>query len=388
MTAESGSDFDLILLGGGLANGLLAYRLRQRRPELRLMVLETGPTFGGNHTWSFHETDLTAAERDWVAPFVAHRWPFYHVAFPDLHRRVDLAYCSISSERFHQVLSHAGVPARFGEAAEILSPREVRLASGEVLSARCVVDGRGAAPTRFMRFGWQKFVGREVRTAEPHRLTGPILMDATVEQHDGYRFVYVLPFDADRLLVEDTYYSDNADLDVGALEARLTTYLRDKGWHPAAVLREEAGVLPITLSGDCAGFWAAKNGQVCAGLRAGLFHPTTGFSWPDAVRLADRVAHLPDLDAEPLFTLVRALADERWRKQAFFRALNRMLFLADDPARRWTIMRRFYGLSEPLVARFYAGALSHGDKLRLLLGRPPVPLAGALRALRDTAVSV
>ena len=33
-------DADLILVGGGLANGLLALRLRQQRPELRVLLLE------------------------------------------------------------------------------------------------------------------------------------------------------------------------------------------------------------------------------------------------------------------------------------------------------------------------------------------------------------
>ena len=31
-------DADLILVGGGLANGLLALRLRQQRPELRVLL--------------------------------------------------------------------------------------------------------------------------------------------------------------------------------------------------------------------------------------------------------------------------------------------------------------------------------------------------------------
>ena len=156
---------------------------------------------------------------------------------------------------------------------------------------------------------------------------------------------------------------------------------------PSATLREEVGVLPITLSGDSAAFWAAKNGQPCSGLRAGLFHPTTGFSWPDAVRLADELARCSEFDVAPVFALISRIAGERWRKHAFFRALNRMLFLADDPARRWTVMRRFYGMPEPLIARFYAGALRPGDKVQLLVGRPPVSIAGAIRALRDTAVN-
>ncbi len=73
--------WDLILVGGGLANGLIAWRLRQLRPEIDLLLIEAGAQAGGNHTWSFHQDDLTA-EQQWIAPLVAHRWPGYEVRFP------------------------------------------------------------------------------------------------------------------------------------------------------------------------------------------------------------------------------------------------------------------------------------------------------------------
>ena len=38
-------------------------------------------------------------------------------------------------------------------------------------------------------------------------------MDATVEQQDGYRFVYCLPFTSTSVFVEDTYYQDTPMLD-------------------------------------------------------------------------------------------------------------------------------------------------------------------------------
>jgi lycopene beta-cyclase len=49
----------LILAGGGLANGLIAWRLRQLRPQVRVLMIESGSSLGGNHTWSFHDSDLT-----------------------------------------------------------------------------------------------------------------------------------------------------------------------------------------------------------------------------------------------------------------------------------------------------------------------------------------
>ena len=45
------------------------------------------------------------------------------------------------------------------------------------------------------------------------------------------------------------------------------------------MVREECGSLPIPLGGDIGAFW--RDDVVRLGMRAGLFHPTTGYSLPD-----------------------------------------------------------------------------------------------------------
>ena len=57
-----------------------------------------------------------------------------------------------------------------------------------------------------------------------------------------------------------------------------------------------------------------------------------------------------------------------------------MLFLAAAPNQRWRVMQRFYGLPEPLIARFFAGRPTLADRLRILSGKPPVPVGAAIRA--------
>jgi lycopene beta-cyclase len=269
-----------------------------------------------------------------------------------------------------------------------VEPTRAVLEDGTEIRAGAVLDGRGQIDSTALDLAYQKFLGLEVRLHAPHGLARPILMDATVAQHDGYRFVYVLPFGPDRLLVEDTYYADRPDLPHELLRTRLQGYLAARGWRIAEVLREEAGILPITLGGDIAAFWQeGVAGLPRTGLRAGLFHPTTGYSLPDAVRLADHIAGLPDLGAEPLHAAIRAWSARRWREQGFFRLLNRMLFRAGSPDERFQVLRRFYGLPEPTIRRFYAGALTIADKARLLAGKPPVPILGAIRAMFPQAAS-
>ena len=101
--------------------------------------------------------------------------------------------------------------------------------------------------------------------------------------------------------------------------------------------------------------------------------------YPDTAALAAmeaKIARFPPL-------VFAGEARRRWRAQGIFRGLNRMLFRAGRPEDRWTVMRRFHRFPEPLIARFYAGALSTADQVRLLCGKPPVPIPGAVRALLD-----
>jgi lycopene beta-cyclase len=375
-------DADLILVGGGLANGLLALRLRQQRPDLRLLIVEQGDVLGGNHTWSFHQHDLTLAQQRWLDPMVGKRWPGYEVIFPDLQRRLGSGYASIFSERFHQYLMPElsdGVRLRTTVAS--VEPHRVRLGSGDILQAGAVIDGRGVRRTDQLALGFQKFLGQELRLQQPHGLQEPIIMDASVAQHDGYRFVYVLPLSVDSLLIEDTYYADGDAVAPETLRANIERYAEGRGWAIREVLREEQGVLPIVLSGDIAAFWGEARGVPQTGLSAALFHPTTGYSLPDAVRLADHLIALDRWDAASLFEAIRDYSLAQWRQRGFFRLLNRMLFMAGPADRRWAVMQRFYRLREPLIQRFYAANLTTRDRLRIVSGKPPVPLGEALRAL-------
>ncbi|WP_181706671.1 lycopene beta-cyclase CrtY [Chthonobacter rhizosphaerae] len=373
---------DVLLVGGGLANGLLALALTQRRPDLSVLVLEAGDRLGGNHTWSFHDTDLDAAGSALVAPLVAHRWPAQAVVFPGHARELASGYASVPSDRFHDVLAaRLGDRVRLGASVAALTPTTATLSDGAVLTALTVIDGRGPAPSPHLRLGWQTFLGEEIRLAAPHGVRAPVIMDATVPQRGGYRFVYVLPFGPDRLLVEDTAYADARDQPGLDHADSLAAYRRARGWGEAEVIRRETGVLPITLDGDVEAFWAAADGIPRSGLRAGLFHPTTGYSLPDAARLALLVADLPDHAAPAVFAAIRDHAVRTFKERRFFRALNRMLFLAGRPEARVGVMERFYRLPRPLIERFYAARLTPLDKARLLAGKPPVPVGAALAAI-------
>ena len=374
--------WDIILVGGGLANGLIALRLRQQRPALRVLLLEADSQPGGNHTWSFHEGDITPDQHRWMAPLVAHRWQGYDVRFPRLNRTLAGEYLSITSARFAAVLTETlGESLQTDAVVTDITPETVTLADGTRLRASAVIDGRGYTPDKHLNTGSQSFLGQQWRLRQPHGLTRPILMDATVNQQGGYRFVYTLPISANELLIEDTHYIDAARLHLSATRQNIADYARQQGWYLESLVREEQGHLPIMLAGDFPAYWQARDKQPCSGLRAGLFHATTGYSLPHAVALADAIAGSAEFSAAAVFSVIHRYALHQWHAQRFFRTLNRMLFLAGDADKRWQVMQHFYSLNEGLIARFYAGQLNLADKARILAGKPPVPVGEAMLAI-------
>lgn len=372
---------DIAIVGGGLAGGLAALALAAKRPDLDVRLIESG-TIGGNHIWSFFDSDVIASDTWLVAPLITQHWDSYDVAFPAHARTIATGYNSITGEALAEAVA-AAMPVShiFEQRAIVIAPDHVLLADQSRLDARHVIDARGGGDSKALICGWQKFVGQMLTVAGGHGLTRPTVMDARVAQIDGYRFIYCLPFDPETVFVEDTYYSDSNDLDFSTICERIAAYAVARKWEVTAITREESGVLPVVIAGAFDRVWPNSDKVTRIGARAGAFHATTGYSLPDVVRSASALPAL--VDHADLAERMRGRAAETWRRQRFYRLLDAMLFRAADPAQRYKILERFYRLSPGLIARFYAGQSHLADKLRLLSGKPPVPMRKAVKALKD-----
>lgn len=377
-------DIDIAILGGGLAGGLIALALAKSRPEMRLAIFEQGARFGGNHVWSFFASDVDPAGRALLEPLIAARWDRYDVHFPGHSRELTTPYRSITSEKLDSALRKTLPETSLHNNVEIASANQtgLTLADGREIKASAVIDARGAAAFPHMAGGWQKFLGQMLRLERPHGLDRPVVMDARVEQLDGYRFVYCLPFSERELFVEDTYYSLSPELDPPVLRQRIAAYAEAQDWQIADISREEAGVLPVIGAGDFGKFWPPSDSTPArAGTKAALIHPLTSYSLPDAVRFANHLAGLENLSGAALAKASYEWSLVHWRQGRFYRMLTKMLFSAAQPSQRYRILERFYRLPEGLIERFYSGLSTRGDCVRILAGKPPVPIGAALAAL-------
>jgi len=377
MTTGSDAELDYLLVGGGLANALIALRVFEAQPRARVGLVERSATIGGNHIWCFHAGDVDAPSRAVVTRLVGASWPGYSVHFPELTRTLDEPYCAVRSERLHEVVCRAfaergaerGSQLLLGARAVDTTDRTVTLDDGRVLRARVVVESRGpdvlaAGPSA----GYQKFLGLELKLRSPSPLTVPRLMDARLPQVDGFRFMYALPLSPDRVLLEDTYFSDSDTLDRPRIREEILAYAAQNGLDVEAVAREEHGILPLPTRlpmGDN----PATGGPLVAGYQGAWFHPVTGYSFPLAVRVASAIASAGHDELRG--RVWPALLREQRAQLRYCLLLNRLFFEAFAPEKRHHVIERFYRLPAPMVRRFYAMTLTRGDRARILCGRPP-----------------
>ena len=418
-------EFDVILVGGGLQSGLLACAIAHREPGCRVLIIERDAALGGNHTWSFHPQDVSDESLPWIAPLISSRWSDYQVRLRGFCRDVNLSYASISSEQFSSHISTLANTTimlstnviKIGSttdltSSELSSTEPMALATGldsatacpiapeaidygsgkktfpssqsmgvECLDGRLfrapiVIDNRGPAnEAKSSGFvgGYQKFFGFEIEIDYEWPVGKPIIMDDSVDQTDGFHFVYTLPFTPRRILVEDTYFSNSKLLERDSSLQVVRDYLKKLGVEEYKIVREESGCLPMPISHEGV---PRVTTPLSGGYAGGWFHAATGYSFPMAVAFAQAVA--TNRTNNPADAIAGLAASHAGRAR-FARFLNRLLFRLVAPKKRYQIFRRFYKvLPDRRIARFYAHQFTPTDAARIVIGLPP----GGLRPIQ------
>lgn len=357
----------LLIAGGGLAGSLAALAMAKSRPEVPLLLVEEKESFGGDHVWWFFEDEVDEAHRWLIEPLIAQSWPGFYVAFPERSRKLKAPMACIRSDAVDSGVREALRPDqyRLGTKAVAVRENELVLLGGERIKATGAIDARGAANLSMLELGWQKSFAREYVFAEPHKLDRPVLIDATVEQGDGFSFMRCLPLSEREMRIEDRHYSDKPEIDAAGAAARLDSYLGMRKWEAGTTTSEDSRALPVVLDGDFGAFWRVGGARVAKiGMRGGFFHPTSGHSLADAVRTAMLLASQRDLGGAALHDLFEAEAAALWRKRELQRGFNAALFAATGEERR-AVFDEFYRLEPALIARVQTSKTGMLDKMRL-----------------------
>jgi lycopene beta-cyclase len=351
---------DWIIVGSGLAGKLSALYLTYLNPRLKIILIEQQSQLSESHTWSCFSSDIPEILKSFsnTLPWIV--WDQHEVHFPHYHRTLSIGYQSLKEKQLNQMLlACSNIEIQFNGLAEKEQTYPSKLKElvvhfskeTKTFVASNILWCTGWNFSPHNRQGYQKFVGVEFVTSKPHGIKNPILMDANIEQKDGYRFFYVLPFSETELLIEDTYYSENSHLDIAQIKKEISEYLETKWNLFGHEAYQEVGVLPIPLSHQ-----SPTQNHKALGVAGHQYHPVTGYSLPSIFK---NLNNLQRLKAHPP------------TNQSLYLLLNRFLFLAAPPQARWRVFSFFYRHSDKLIQRFYSGQMTKSDWLKFFLKWPP-----------------
>jgi lycopene beta-cyclase len=312
---------------------------------------------------SYARVRIHAGGASRVVPLGRYR---YHVV-----RRTDL------SRVVHGLLDRCpGFQVMDGEVESVRDNGEV-LVSGRTVRGGWVFDSVSPPPVGTPLDARLAFTGWEVRCAEPvFDPTTPVLFDFRTPRAAGSRFVYVLPEDRYRALVELTEFVPRRTRPPAAADRRaaLAGYLSDVlHARDYEILRTESAVLPLRTRPAPRG-----HARVCAiGAAAGLVKASTGYAYQRIQRDSAAVAGSLIRYGHPF-----AVAPPPRR----YRLLDAVLLdvLDADPARlELAFARLFSAFPAEFVLRFLDEDSGVRDDLRLMASLPPLPyLRAALHVAR------
>lgn len=356
----------IVIAGGGLAGCLAALAMAKSRPDVPLLIVEEGARFGDNGVRTFADAELDDEALALVAPLIGQRWPGFYIAFPGLSRKLKGAQSGFGADALHAAMTAALSPKQYRLGTKVVAVREDALVldGGEEIKAEGAIDARGAANLSMLDLLYEARLERDYLLKAPHRLDRPVLIDATVGQAGGLRFVQCVPLADDRLLIADICISERPQPDEDAAK-RLDAYLARRGWQRRKLEGAHAGARPLPYGGDFASFWRLGGARVAKlGLRGGFLHPATGRTLADAARTALLLTRQSDFSGAALHDLFESEARQLWKKREPLRAITGALAAAGPEARR-DLLKSLYALDPGLIARLRAGRLGLLDRGRI-----------------------
>lgn len=280
--------YDYIFAGGGAAGLSLAYLLaNQPGNQKKILIIDRDQKNRNDRTWCFWSDQPSpypqATFRAW------NQITFQSEQFSKTYHLAPYHYYMIRGLDFYNFINQnlalsPRVHFHLGEIQQILDGEETAsvVTGNQIFTARWVFDSRfipeqfRKQPERFHYLN-QHFRGWEIETdSDCFDPQTPVMLDFRTPQNQKMRFIYILPFDTRRALIEYTLFSEDlltdAEYDLG-----LTDYIHNiLGLDRYRIHSVENGVIPMTDHP-----FGRKLGKriLAIGTRGGLVKPSTGYAF-------------------------------------------------------------------------------------------------------------
>lgn len=277
------SSADVVIVGGGPAGRALATRCIAR--QLTVVVVDPHPHRVWTPTYSAWADELPS----WLPVDVIASRIQRPSVWTRTQKTLDRTYCVLNTSLLQSFLSGTSVQFR-ALRAQTLSPTAVLCVDGSQLTGSVIIDARGTELT--VTTAQQTAFGVIVDRA----LADPILgggeawfmdwrTDNGASDADTPSFLYAVPLDDERVLLEETCLVGRPALGLRELEARLRTRLHNRGCE----VPDDAPVERVRFAVESPKE-SFPDGVLRFGGRGGLMHPGTGYSVASSLAEADAVA--------------------------------------------------------------------------------------------------
>ena len=368
---------DVLIAGGGLAGLLLAAGLCDERfAALRVCVIEPRLRYARDRTWSYWRQgphDLSHLERrTWQQWSVAHEGcEIQRTATGWVYASVDAdtvyAHALQKIKAAHHVQLLQGWVVEGDLSAEV-SLKQSHSGQSHRQRARRVVDARARVQVRPSDLV-QQFVGWEVRSDQAVFKPETVQLMHFESAQQGLHFMYALPYDAHRALIETTWISlasHRPDFDSElrkAVQQRLGNASYD-------VVYQEQGCLPLITPAQ------PRDGVIRLGRSGTALRRSTGYAFLNTMEQVKRLLASFPHDTKTLANFrapeFQHSAVQLWMDAVFLQAISSNWKAAPEH-----FMAMFERVPADAVLRFLSGQENWTDRWTIMQALPKLPFLRA-----------
>ncbi len=289
-------DVDYLFAGAGASAILLLLSLEKRNllEGKKIIVVDPDSKLFNDKTYCFWQK-LTEIEDLQCGHLISNKWQKINVNRQKSKSLSPLIYCRISSLDLYQELDRLIAKYKITriyssvDTIEVSTLGSIIKTENEICEAKNVFDSR---PPKFKKpqknesFLLQSFIGYVIETEKEILEIDCIdLMDFNVDQLGWTQFVYVLPLDNRRALVELTRFGKEI-LDTDQASPILDKYIFER-FGNFKIVETEIGCIPMsTAKRDV----KDQKGVIVIGGRAGAIKPSTGYALKNMAKQAELIA--------------------------------------------------------------------------------------------------